>query len=381
MKLVRRPMGFSIRDLDRRGVQIVTQLQNAGYEAYLVGGCVRDILLGYRPKDFDIATSARPNQVRRIFRRSRVIGRRFKIVHVYSGREIYEVSTFRAPPRDGKGKTKTLVADNDYGTAEQDAWRRDFTLNALYLDPKKKEILDWVGGLEAIEARQLISIGDPRVRFQEDPVRVLRLIKFMRRMGLTGGAEEIQAAKECASLLQKAPDARLLEEIFRLMRTGDMEGVWDDLHLLNLLPVLLPEFRSWLHAEGNVARMGQYFAPMDAAIQEGWTPSYAFLLSILFSPRVQDDPRPQELVRRFQQRARLPRGEVDQAIRILQIQPQLLRPIKDIDSQRRPPRFLGEDWFPEALECLRCSLVARGEELTSYDHWHERRLSLHPRRR
>ena len=179
----RYPLPFNPRRLDRRAVDIVKRLQWDGHEAYLVGGCVRDHVLGLRPKDYDIATSATPGQVRRLFRRSRIIGRRFKIVHVYAGREIYEVATFRKePPRGKDEKAVPILDDNAFGTAKEDGLRRDFTVNGLFLDPVKKEIVDFVGGMEDLEARRLISIGPPDLRFREDPVRVLRLIKFMRRL-------------------------------------------------------------------------------------------------------------------------------------------------------------------------------------------------------
>ncbi len=177
---LRRRLPFSRRRLDRGGTEIVRRLQEAGFEAYFVGGCVRDLLLGRQPKDFDIATSARPNQVRRLFRRSRIIGRRFRLAHVYSGREVFEVATFRrVPPELEEGEVQMIREDNTFGTAAEDARRRDFTVNALFLDPVEGEIVDWVGGFEDLAARRLRSIGDPRLRFREDPVRILRLLKFL----------------------------------------------------------------------------------------------------------------------------------------------------------------------------------------------------------
>jgi poly(A) polymerase len=393
MKPKRYPLPFPKRYLDRRAVGIVTTLAKAGFESYLVGGCVRDLLLGLRPKDYDIATAARPNQVRRLFRRSRIIGRRFKIVHVYAGRDVFEISTFRGPPPKHQ-KGGTLLEDNAFGTAEEDAHRRDFTINGLFLDPKVPEILDWEKGWEGIEKKELLSIGDPEIRFKEDPVRVLRLIKFMRRMNLSAGEKEIKAARSCASLLSKAPDARVLEELFRLMRTGDMEGVWEDLQALKLTLRFLPEFRKWLTQENNAERMAQRFAALDEAVQDGLSPSYSLLLAVLFGPSVEDQSQPKKrtvrvrdqhqiaaaMIRPFQQRARLPRAEVDAAIRILQIQPTLTAAEGPSDPTKRGRRkdwFLGESWFEDALEALRCRLIAEKEDLSGYDLWHERVLSLH----
>ncbi|MEM8714125.1 MAG: hypothetical protein AAGG01_24535, partial [Planctomycetota bacterium] len=174
--------------LDRDAKRVVKRLQQHGHEAYFVGGCVRDLLIGRRPKDFDVATSARPSEVRRIFRNCRIIGRRFKLAHVFYGDHIIETATFRAAPHEdgqtGDGEDLLIVDDNEYGTAESDARRRDFTVNALFLDPTTHEILDHVGGLKDLKARTLKTIGDPEVRMAEDPVRILRAVKFATRLDL-----------------------------------------------------------------------------------------------------------------------------------------------------------------------------------------------------
>jgi len=389
---------FPRRRLDRRAVSVVKRLQDAGYEAYLVGGCVRDLLLGQRPKDFDIATSARPEKVRRLFRRSQIIGRRFKIVHVYMGREIYECATFRgAPPESGDTPAEAVQVirdDNVYGSAAEDAFRRDFTVNGLFLDPVAFEIVDWVGGMADIKGRTLRSIGDPKVRFREDPVRVLRLVKFLRRLGLEPANAEVAAARDAAPMLQQAATARIAEELFRLMSTGEMEGVFLDLEGLGLLRVVMPEVDIWLQRGGDrreklLARfraLDDTLAELKAARHD--TPGYGFLLAILFGPMVEEefDPKQRtvdtkeyaqvvaEVLGRFQARARLPRVAMAHASRYLLAQlrmdpPDFVR--KPRSPEQEAPRTIEQDWFPGALEYLRCRLEAEGRDLSLFDQWHE----------
>ena len=406
---LRRTPSFPRRHLDRRAINLVRRLQEAGHEAYLVGGCVRDLLLGERPKDFDVATSARPEQVRRIFRRSRIIGRRFKIVHVYMGREIFEVATFRSTPpevedADEVEDVQVIRDDNVYGSAREDAFRRDFTVNGLFLDPVAFEIVDWVGGLEDVAARRLRAIGDPAVRFREDPVRVLRLVKFLRRLGLEPAPAEVVAARETAALLAEAATARIAEELFRLMQTGDMEGVYLDLDGLGVLDLVLPEITDW--EAGDPARrlrllrrlraLDDTLAEVRAAGEED--PGYGFLLAILFGPLVEDelDPRLRTVPAReyaqvvatvlggFQARARMPRTALMQASRYLLAQLRMDPPPfvkRRRAAAREAARMVEQDWFHGALELLRCRLEADGRDPALYDEWHELGLPSEGERR
>jgi len=396
-KATRIPLPFSRSKLDQNAVGLVRRLQKAGFEAYLVGGCVRDLLLGFSPKDYDISTSAKPNQVRRLFRRSRLIGRRFRIVHVYAGREIYEVSTFRAPPiGTDKNRDRAIRSDNEFGDLESDAFRRDFRVNALYLDPIAGEIVDWVGGMADIDARVLHSIGDPLERFPEDPIRVLRLIKFFRRLQLEPGKAEIAAARDCAHRLSESAEPRVLEELFRLMSTGDMEGVWSDLDGLNTLPLILPEFVDWLKGKPEMLpRLLARFRALDHAIQDGAKPGYGFKLAILTGLFVEQElnPKTRQLrVREISQvpaavlgaiqaRARIPRTSVSKAARILTAQLRMDPPdwYKRRGSKGKrwnAELLIEQDCFPEALDYLRCRLEAEDRPLDLYDDWHEKALSL-----
>jgi poly(A) polymerase len=196
-------------------------LQRAGFKAYVVGGGVRDLLLGLRPKDFDVATDAPPETVQQQFRRARLIGRRFRIVHVIFGRETIEVSTFRAmqvnAQTDEHGR---MLNDNVFGSEEEDALRRDFTVNALYYDPIAEEVIDYLGGVEDLRSRKLRMIGDPATRYREDPVRMLRTVRFAAKLGFDVDPPTLAPIRPLAELLENVPAARLFDEILKLLESG-----------------------------------------------------------------------------------------------------------------------------------------------------------------
>ena len=199
-------------------------LHEAGFEAYLVGGAVRDLLLDFKPKDFDVATNAEPEEVNKVFRRSRIIGKRFRLVHVLWGRETIEVSTFRGH-HDNKGDasvndTGRILRDNIFGSLEDDAARRDFTANALYYNPKTQEVLDFHNGVADVKARLLRMIGDPKKRYQEDPVRMLRAVRLSAKLGLKIDKATETPIAEMADLLQDVPPSRLFDEMLKLFLSG-----------------------------------------------------------------------------------------------------------------------------------------------------------------
>lgn len=227
-------------------LRVCDRLQDAGYEAYIVGGAVRDLLLGKAPKDFDVATSATPEQVRHVFHRSRIIGRRFRIVHVpfydKHGEEVIEVTTFRGASDAPTDETGRIIRDNVYGTLEEDALRRDFTMNALYYDPSSEEILDFHHGIADIEAKRVAMIGDPELRYREDPVRMLRAIRLSAKLGLTLAPATQKPIASLAKLLGNIPSSRLFDEMMKLLLSG---RAWDCLMALRneglhreLFPVL-----------------------------------------------------------------------------------------------------------------------------------------------
>jgi poly(A) polymerase len=225
-------------------------LREAGFAAYVVGGAVRDLLLGIEPKDFDVATDARPEQVKPLFRRALLIGRRFRLVHVMVGQETVEVSTFRAadPETAEKNEHGRVLRDNVFGSQEEDARRRDFTVNALYFDPATEEIVDYHGGLADLRKRVLRMIGDPETRFREDPIRMLRAVRLGAKLGLTLDPATRAPIRELAPLLEMVPPARLFDEMLKLLLSGHASACLrqlreDGLHhgLLPLLDVILEQ--------------------------------------------------------------------------------------------------------------------------------------------
>lgn len=258
------------RDISFAALKTTERLQKAGYNAYLVGGCVRDALLGQQPKDFDVATNATPEQVCDVFnntnnrnghghgRQARIIGRRFKIVHVRFGREIVEVTTFRGDhtsqnsPHSAQDESGMLLRDNVYGSMEDDARRRDFTVNALYCDPSQNyAVIDFVGGLDDIADRRLRLIGDPATRYAEDPVRMLRAVRFACKLDMHMDAETEAAIAPNADRLADIPSARLFDEVLKLLQTGHGLATFRTLQHQGLFQYLFPESAACLASEAE----------------------------------------------------------------------------------------------------------------------------------
>lgn len=245
--------------LDRSAIdpdadRVVRKLTRAGYKAYLVGGCVRDLLVGETPKDFDVATSATPNEIRATFRNCRIIGRRFRLAHVFFGSKIIETATFRANPRDDDDRDLLIRRDNVFGTEAEDARRRDFTINGLFYDVESEEVLDHVGGLADLEARLVRTIGDPDIRFQEDPVRMLRAIKFAARLRFDFEEATWRALLRWRSEISKCAPPRVLEEVYRLLRGGAARRSFELMVEANVLAVLSTHAAGLLEGPGAPTR-------------------------------------------------------------------------------------------------------------------------------
>lgn len=233
------------------------RLRKADYQAYLVGGCVRDLLLGYEPKDFDVVTDAHPEQIRAVFRNCRLIGRRFRLAHVHFGHEIVEVATFRGlNNEDGEGDRQQgrdgrILRDNVYGTIEEDAWRRDFTVNALYYNIRDFSVVDFVGGMEDHSAGILRLIGDPEQRFREDPVRMLRAVRFAVKLGFTIHPDCAAWIPHLAHLLEDIPSPRLYDEVIKLLMSGYAVQTFEQLRHFHLFGALFPETEECLAQEAE----------------------------------------------------------------------------------------------------------------------------------
>lgn len=276
-------------------------LRDAGYDAYLVGGCVRDLLLGREPKDFDVSTNARPQEIREVFRRSRIVGRRFQIVHVRSGRAIIEVSTFRghhtsgfeaehddeypSPDAVAYAETGMLLRDNVFGTMAEDALRRDFTVNGLYYDPDDNTVLDFSSGVADLQARVLRVIGDPVTRFQEDPVRMLRAARFAAKLGFAIDDAALAAIEQCRELLEQIPAARLFDEVLKLLLAGNGEATFALLEKLGLFALIFPETAQVLATEpGKRTLIVQALGNSDERIAADKPVTPAFLYAALLWP-------------------------------------------------------------------------------------------------
>ena len=295
VRLDRNGHRINARSIDNGASTVVRQLQDAGFAAYLVGGCVRDLLLGLEPKDFDVATNATPEDVRRVFRRARLIGRRFRIAHVRVGREVIEVSTFRQRAvdeevtdlrsrRDLGDRTSArsaeglILRDNAYGTIDQDAFRRDFSVNALYYDPVTECVIDYVGGLDDIRARKLRLLGDPVTRFREDPVRILRAVRFAAKLGFEIDRATRAAIPVTAPLLVGAAPARLFDELCKLLLLGHATASWTLLRELGLADRLFPDLR---HTSASERLIEKAMLGTDQRVREDKPVTPGFLFAVL----------------------------------------------------------------------------------------------------
>jgi poly(A) polymerase len=272
-------------------LKVLYRLHQQGYKGYLVGGAVRDLMMGRRPKDFDVGTDARPNDVRRLFRNSRIIGRRFRLVHVYFKGEIVEVSTFRRDPdpeqQDSGDDELLITSDNTYGTPREDAFRRDFTVNALFYDIGDFSVVDYVGGTDDLEAGLIRVIGEPDVRFQEDPVRMLRACEFAARLDFRIEERTQQGIHDQRKELEKASPVRVTEEIVELLRCGSAAHAIDWMMDLDLLEVLLPEAYDMVAVEERgLGRFDRLPEALDAMVRDGREVSDAAALGCLLLPRV-----------------------------------------------------------------------------------------------
>jgi len=362
--------------------KVVSRLVRHGYEAYLVGGCVRDLLLDRRPKDFDVATSARPEQVRELFRNSRVIGRRFRLVHVlFHGGKVIEVATFRknpngeievdesAPAGNAPESTSHLLirSDNVFGEAHEDALRRDFTINALFYDVEGAQTLDWVGGLRDIEGHVVNTIGEPNLRFREDPVRILRALKFAGRLDLGISPEVYDAIVACRGSLELAARPRVAEEVLRLLRGGGarrtMYLAWET----GVLDVLMPELAALLYdsfgSESPASSGHRFFRLLEfidrRTQQQGPRDDTVLWTLLLLEPLkeavegVRDrSAATAGFLEPMLERLAIPRRFADGMRRILAVLPRIL--------SGKAGRFARTELFDLALEVAEADLFARG---------------------
>lgn len=373
---------ISRANIDPDALKVLYRLANTGYTAYLVGGSVRDLLLGRQPKDFDIGTDARPNEIRRQFRNCFLIGRRFRLAHIVFGRKVIETSTFRRQPEATESENGLYqTEDNTFGSPEEDAKRRDFTVNGLFYDIKTFSVIDYVGGLKDLEKRLLRCIGDPANRFREDPVRMMRAVKFAARLGFTIDRASCKAILKYHADILNASVPRVCEEIFRLFTFGSARAAFLMLWEFNLLDDLLPELGAYIDASGGKrSPLWSYLAALDvdpanAELSNGVR--LACLYYPLFFEMLRQEERryPNSRVNRqhvarqalhaVAQRLHIPKATLYTAQALMDVP----RRFADSPAKGRGHRFLFHPGFPEALAFQRILLTAEKADLSCLNEW------------
>ena len=281
--------GINPRHIPESARVVSETLAEAGFEAYVVGGAVRDLMLGHIPKDFDVATNARPEQILKLFRRSRIIGRRFRIVHVLHKRDLIEVTTFRSDNLEDQETDEhgRVLRDNVYGNIESDASRRDMTINALYYDVKRQVVLDYHGGVSDLNDQVLRIIGDPITRFREDPVRMLRVLRFMAKLDFDVESHTLQAMQDNRELLDHIPSARLFDETLKFFSTGHALRSFEVLQQQGFTEYLMPVLHEAVHTEQGVQWVRSVLAQTDERVHEDKSISPGFLFAALMWPKVE----------------------------------------------------------------------------------------------
>jgi poly(A) polymerase len=285
---------ISRRDIDPNVLKVLYRLIGAGHIAYLVGGGVRDLMLSRRPKDFDVATSAHPQQVRDLFRNSRLIGRRFRLVHVFFGPQNIEVATFRRQSEEFTGPDDLMIrADNTFGTPEEDAFRRDFTVNALFYDPQTFRVIDYPAGVSDLHSRVIRTIGDPELRMREDPVRMMRAVRFAAKLGFEIEPATRAAIERHRGDLMKSSVPRLVEETFRTLGQPEAAPAIALMEQLGLLELLLPFLSAHLKLHAGPPEQAptvRNMAALGRAIYGGLAPDHAIVLAAMFVDFVNESP-------------------------------------------------------------------------------------------
>lgn len=388
-----------LEQIDAQAVAAVRRLRRYGFKAYLVGGCVRDLLLGFTPKDFDVATDARPEEVKSIFRNSRIIGRRFRLVHLYfQGGKIIEVSTFRAnqtAEEDAEeGQDLLIRRDNVFGSEEEDALRRDFTINALFYDVTTGRIIDHVGGLTDIRGRYLRMIGDPDVRLREDPVRILRAIRFTAKTDLRVDPELKAAMSRHKEEIRRCPPARVLEETLRLLRIGHAAKTVRLMDESGILKILLPEIHDFLDGkletdepyrpEDAATALYAHLEALDALIARESVSDAVVLGALIYAPLSfvlgsKDESR--DRARRLVDFLALITARMTLTRRLNEDLRQLFSTLRMMErsmgnkgrGRRRGARADGRKGvLPEALQLFEIHLLATGQSLELLEAWNDR---------
>ncbi len=359
--------------ISQDALRVVESLEHAGHLAYVVGGCVRDLALGRSPKDFDVATSARPEQVRRLFRNARIIGRRFRLVHVRFGQDrLIEVATFRRSPDPDVEGDLLVAADNVFGDPKEDALRRDFTVNGLFYTPRDGgRVIDYVGGCKDLEAKLLRSIGDADVRCQEDPVRMIRAIRFAAKHRLKLSPDLRKAINKHSETIHRCAGARLWEELLKVLRSGASKQAFALAQRTGFLTAFLPDYAA-VYGERKSA-CERPLAGLDRIVKErGAPPSDHVLVSALILPMLQAQrPRAQaeKILSQWNEVFRIPNRLREQVVFSLLAVRGMVPEGPWVD----PDSFSRRALFAPAVEVLQVLVAGQGEGQGLLKYWDHRR--------
>ncbi|GAB4296176.1 MAG: polynucleotide adenylyltransferase PcnB [Myxococcota bacterium] len=368
---------ISNEKIDPDAVNIVKRLRSFNYRAYICGGGVRDLLLGIIPKDFDVATDAHPKRLRKIFRNSRVIGRRFQLVHVlFPKNKVIEVATFRRQNQFAEESAACYIArDNTFGTPREDARRRDFTINGLFYDIEREEVIDYVGGMEDLKRGIISSIGDPYIRFKEDPVRMVRAVRFAAKLDMSLAKMCAEAISECKNELYKCSTSRLAEETLRLLRQGHSEKSFQLLRQLGLMEILLPNIETLLKEQRGKKTeeiFWRRFALLDAYAKNNSAPTDSIMVAALFAPFLDTLPHsqngldhlaPEIILQKINEipiTAALPRSIKGRVMEIVSAYRSLSKP--NANTERILKRLKKRKYYPESFAFWRIDALARNEQ-------------------
>lgn len=382
---------IALDKIDEHANYVIQKLRQAGHVAYLVGGGVRDLLLNQRPKDFDVSTSAKPEEIRSLFRNAILIGRRFRLAHIRFGRKVIEVSTFRAGATEEAG---LIVRDNEWGTEEQDVLRRDFTINGLFYDPESQKVIDYVDGYPDIAKRMLRAIGQPDVRFTQDPVRMIRLIKFCARFNFEIHHPTFEALLNCKGEILKSSSARIFEELLRMLESGASKAFFHLLNEYGLLKPLSPALSSYL-AKGSDNLAFHLLGMVDDEIRKNPPEPLdrSLLLTVLIFPLfcelLDERIKTQDKLPHLGQIAELAHRTIDLVFNPFFNIPRRMRGImgflmtsqyRMVPLDGRPlrrPRAPRDPFFPMALHLLKLRAAVQPELLPHYTLWTEASFASH----
>ncbi len=369
--------------IDSHAFYVIEKLRDAGHSAYLVGGGVRDLLLGQKPKDFDVSTSASPEEIKTLFRNAILIGRRFRLAHIRFGQKIIEVATFRSGDTEAPD---LIVRDNVWGSEEEDVLRRDFTINGLFYNPREQTVIDYVQGYPDLEQRVLRTIGQPDLRFIQDPVRMIRLIKFCARFQFEIDPPTHEALLNCKEEIVKSSPVRILEELLRMLESGSARPFFHLLHEYGLLRSLLPALSHHVAQDSSQVMM-QLLQQIDEHVKEqGRAPDRSVLLAALLFPMMHA-----HLLQQIEKTGQIPHlGQIaEQAEKLIDyaFSPFFKLPRKlqgaassvlasqyrfvPLDGRLRKPKAVGDPYFSYALDLFKVRCALEPDLLPYYEKWSE----------